>query len=79
MLATLDFKKIDVALVFAESYNDKCRRRCPKRDWVREYMAAAGYALNPGGINVHYSDVFLREDLMDVAAARRPLRAVVVR
>jgi len=27
---------------------------------------------------VHYSDVFLREDLMDVAAARRLLRAVVM-
>ena len=78
VLETLDFKKIDVALVFAESYNDKCRRRCPKRDRVRAYMAAAGYALNPAGINVHYSDVFLREDLMDVAAARRLLRAVVV-
>ena len=78
VLETLDFKKVDVALVFAESYNDKCRRRCPKRDRVREYMAAAGYALNPAGINVHYSDVFLREDLMDVAAARRLLRAVVV-
>ena len=78
VLATLDLKKIDVALVFAESYNDKCRRRCPKRDRVREYMAEAGYALNPAGINVHYSDVFLREDLMDVAAARRLLRAVVV-
>ena len=79
VLETLDFKKVDVALVFAEAYNDKCRRRCPKRDRVREYMAAAGYALNPAGINVHYSDVFLREDLMDVAAARRLLRAVVVR
>ena len=78
VLETLDFKKIDVALVFAESYNDNCRRRCTKRDRVREYMAAAGYALNPAGINVHYSDVFLREDLMDVAAARRLLRAVVV-
>ena len=41
-------------------------------------QAEAGYALNPRGINVHYSDVFLREDLMDVAAARRLLRAVVV-
>ena len=78
VLETLDFKKIDVALVFAESYNDKCRRRCAKRDRVREYMAAAGYALNPGGINVHYSDVFLREDLMGAAEARRLLRAVVV-
>ena len=79
VLETLDFKKVDVALVFAESYNDKCRRRCPKRDRVREYMAAAGYALNPGGINVHYSDVFLREDLMGAAEARRLLSAVVVR
>ena len=79
VLETLDFTKIDVALVFAEAYNDKCRRRCPKRDRVREYMAAAGYALNPAGINVHYSDVFLREDLMGAAEARRLLRAVVVR
>ena len=78
VLATLDFKKVDVALVFAESYNDKCRRRCAKRDRVREYMAAAGYALNPAGVNVHYSDVFLREDLMGAAEARRLLRAVVV-
>ena len=79
VLATLDLKKVDVALVFAESYNKDCMRNCPKRDRVREYMAEAGYALNPGGVNVHYSDVFLREDLMDVAAARRLLRAVVVR
>ena len=78
MLETLDLKKIDVALVFAESYNDKCRRRCAKRDRVREYMAAAGYALNPSGINVHYSDVFLREDLMGTAEARRLLNDVVV-
>ena len=78
VLETLDFKKVDVALVFAESYNDKCRRRCAKRDRVREYMAAAGYALNPAGVNVHYSDVFLREDLMGAAEARRLLRAVVV-
>ena len=42
-------------------------------------MAEAGYALNPGGINVHFSDVFLREDLMGAAEARRLLRAVVVR
>ena len=79
VLATLDLKKIDVALVFAEAYNKDCRTRCAKRDRVREYMAEAGYALNPGGVNVHFSDVFLREDLMDVAAARRLLRAVVVR
>ena len=77
VLATLDLKKIDVALVFAEAYNKDCRTRCAKRDRVREYMAEAGYALNPAGVNVHYSDVFLREDLMDVAAARRLLRAVV--
>ena len=64
MLATLDLKKIDVALVFAEAYNKDCRTRCAKRDRVREYMAEAGYALNPGGINVHFSDVFVREDLM---------------
>jgi len=79
VLATLDLKKIDVALVFAEAYNKDCRTRCAKRDRVREYMAAAGYALNPGGVNVHYSDVFLREDLMGAAEARRLLRAVVVR
>ena len=79
VLATLDFKKVDVALVFAEAYNKDCRRRCPKRDRVREYMAEAGYALNPGAINVHYSDVFLRDDLMGAAEARRLLRAVVVR
>ena len=79
VLATLDFKRVDVALVFAEAYNKDCRTRCAKRDRVREYMAEAGYALNPGGVNVHYSDVFLREDLMDVSAARRLLRAVVVR
>ena len=79
VLATLDLKKIDVALVFAEAYNKDCRTRCSKRDRVREYMAEAGYTLNPAGVNVHYSDVFLREDLMDVAAARRLLRAVVVR
>ena len=79
VLATLDLKKIDVALVFAEAYNKDCMRRCPKRDRVREYMAAAGYVLNPAGVNVHYSDVFLREDLMGAAEARRLLRAVVVR
>ena len=79
VLATLDLKKIDVALVFAEAYNKDCMRSCPKRDRLREYMAEAGYALNPRGVNVHYSDVFLREDLMDVAAARRLLGAVVVR
>ena len=79
MLETLDFKKVDVALVFAESYNDKCRRRCPKRDRVREYMAEAGYALNPGGIQVHFSDVFVREDLMGAAEARRILLSAVVR
>ena len=79
VLETLDFKKVDVALVFAEAYNKDCMRKCPKRDRVREYMAEAGYALNPGGINVHFSDVFLREDLMGAAEARRLLRAVVVR
>ena len=79
VLATLDLKKIDVALVFAEAYNKDCRTRCAKRDRVREYMAEAGYALNPAGVNVHYSDVFLREDLMGAAEARRLLSAVVVR
>ena len=79
VLATLDLKRIDVALVFAEAYNKDCRTRCAKRDRVREYMAEAGYALNPGGINVHFSDVFVREDLMGAAEARRILLSAVVR
>uniref|UniRef100_A0A7S3ZQX4 Methyltransferase FkbM domain-containing protein n=1 Tax=Pelagomonas calceolata TaxID=35677 RepID=A0A7S3ZQX4_9STRA len=79
VLATLDLKKVDVALVFAEAYNKDCRTRCAKRDRVREYMAEAGYALNPGGINVHFSDVFVREDLMGAAEARRLLFSAVVR
>ena len=79
VLETLDFKKVDVALVFAEAYNKDCRRKCTKRDRVREYMAEAGYALNPRGINVHFSDVFVREDLMGATEARRLLLSAVVR
>lgn len=75
VLAALDLKKIDVALVFAESINRQCNVECPKRDAVRQRMAAAGYALN--SFKVPNSDVFVREDLMGVAEARRILRAVV--
>lgn len=75
VLATLDLKRIEVTLVFAESINRQCGVTCPKRDAVRERMAAAGYTLNP--FKVSNSDVFVREDLIGTAEAQRILRAVV--
>jgi len=74
VLATLDLKAVDVALIFVEVSNSMCRPpECPKQARIRALLAAAGYKLNP--FTVRASDVFVREDLMPAKRARRLLRA----
>jgi len=61
VLKTIDWKKVRIDVLIAESVNNQCRKQCKSRYEVRDLMRKAGYNLYVDGI--FHSDLYVHPSI----------------